>query len=1541
MVSITADVRLLQFEYDDFGQQSDTPTWFDQSAIENFSLDYQSLLDADTTDYDALFDSTPTTLGASLIQWQQSDTTLSLTGSGIGPISNIDELLDAVDAGVATGSLSQLSLSFGDTEVATLAWSAAGLTLTSGGQSLSLNGVIPSSLADIADFIAAIDELQYVFSASATDRADAIAFLNSYAANGLTISDGGEDIFSLSLSESAISISADTAVITLNGTDLPFGQLGDALDAAVQLLDGPLRAQLTDPNIDDLAALGVTSLDSLVVTVDGEEYLNVQGPITNADTAELEETVINGTNGYDNFWEFRDAATGNEGTVTFNGLDGDNDFSIDADVDTVPTFTPSGFFTGYDLAIDSTISDTTVNGGADWDYFRFGFDFLYPGEDYAEFTTSIDWTTGTLTLTDSNAPVGAQEGVNIAFNNIEQFALYTGGNVEIIGDDSYNYVDLDGILVDVNIDLGDGNDRLTLDQNLRFDEFGNFLVDDQFRAIQGYTRSEFLAEFDFTVDGETISVTNADDNQVIATITSVERLRLLTDRDNDGSLPFNETFSTAMLLAEENATDGVMTLNLTDGDDDNLPEINFSGQGAGITQFDINAGAGNDFLDIELNEGTFDASTTNINGGADYDTAFFYEDDYNESSQLTVDFANQAVTYEVGNDAFTANLDSIERVGVNVGGDVDVIGSTGNDTFRVDNFGGSLTFNDTSTDDTDTIELDRTRNEDGSRGLTLEEFTSQFALSQDATGTVSIVDIESEETVATLTNVEQARFLESRDSDERVYVTVAALLTGSIPTDGNDSLTGTNGNDNINGLGGDDTIIGLGGDDTLRGGDGNDSIETGTGDDRAYGDAGNDTIVMVDSEGSADGGDGDDTFDLSGITSGWGGFVRPGLGTNTLLGSSELWNGPETEGHDVSYSDLSDIGGVTITVGEEGTGTAVSGTAGQVNDSFTYFHYFQGSLDGDTFVGSDTSVRGFNGDWEGWSGLGGNDTLDGGGGFDELDYQNDQYYTSSLQAVNVNFATGQATDGFGDTDTFTNMEAVRGTYLGDTFTGSADLDFVRYRGLAGNDTITGADGSYDIVDYRRDSEYENESGVLGTSGIVADLIAGTIQDGYGDTDSVSSIDQIRGTNADDSVVAGDADLDVRTYDGNDTVTGGAGDDDVEAGSGNNVVDGGAGNDILTTEGGNDSILGGAGDDDIYSGSGTDTVDGGEGEDWLWFDGNIADFIVNDVDISDVLTNDSDYDAATTFTEGGTLTITTDDGSTITATGVEELIFDDEIISVDALIDGASGGDDVIGDAAATTDQDLDAGGGDDSVLGGTANDTLDGGTGNDSVSGGDGTDTLDGGVGDDSLNGGNGDDQLFDNTGDTEIEGGDGNDIAVAVGGNGTFVDSGTVTVIGNEINDFFCGGSGDDNFSAGSGNDIVVGDIGSAFYYGNDTLNGGADNDLLQGGFGQDVFVFGANDGTDTIARVDLSSISNAFAADDITTVVLTGPDFEAGVDQIHLETAGFSDLNGDAAEALALVQDVTVGTDTYAQFDHNGTTINFFGVTTSELSADDFVFV
>ncbi len=275
------------------------------------------------------------------------------------------------------------------------------------------------------------------------------------------------------------------------------------------------------------------------------------------------------------------------------------------------------------------------------------------------------------------------------------------------------------------------------------------------------------------------------------------------------------------------------------------------------------------------------------------------------------------------------------------------------------------------------------------------------------------------------------------------------LATGTA-TDGygdTDSLSGitdvdgTAQNDRLTGNAQDNDLIGYAGNDTLIGGAGNDYLEGGAGDDR---------------------------LDASGTSEVWGDFIRPGLGTNTIIGSQSLFETGE-DGIDISYSDLRGVGGLTITVGASGNGTTVSGTAGLVNDTFTYAHFFEGSQDADVIQSYDEANKDvFR--FEGFVGHDGADTFIGGAfGADKVIYSNEQWDNPNVRGVVVNFTTGKATDTYGKTDTLIGIEEARGTRLADRFTGTASAAQVysEFEGLAGADTIEGTTG-YDIITYSRD-----------------------------------------------------------------------------------------------------------------------------------------------------------------------------------------------------------------------------------------------------------------------------------------------------------------------------------------------------------------------------------------------------------------------------------------------------------------------------------------
>ncbi|MFV1594623.1 calcium-binding protein [Phaeobacter sp. JH20_36] len=230
------------------------------------------------------------------------------------------------------------------------------------------------------------------------------------------------------------------------------------------------------------------------------------------------------------------------------------------------------------------------------------------------------------------------------------------------------------------------------------------------------------------------------------------------------------------------------------------------------------------------------------------------------------------------------------------------------------------------------------------------------------------------------------------------------------------------------------------------------------------------------------------------------------------------------------------------------------------------------------------------------------------------------------------------------------------------------------------------------------------------------------------------------------------------------------------------------------------------------------------------------------------------------------------------------------------------------------DNDIEAGLGDDTLIGGNGDDTLEGGDGANVLRGGNGDDVLStgdddgnilgGGAGADDITGGAGDDIIFGGNGDdTNLNGGDGDDIIN--GGDGED------TLIGGDDNDTLRGGDGDDNLDGGLGNDELRGGAGD------DVVNGGdgsdmmyvsLGNDTMDGGNGDDTFILRDDSGATTI---------NNFA---------TG-------DKLNVEGLGYNDLADVLAVAYETSEGVTLAIDA-------DTTVLLDGLTLADLDASDFDF-
>ena len=277
----------------------------------------------------------------------------------------------------------------------------------------------------------------------------------------------------------------------------------------------------------------------------------------------------------------------------------------------------------------------------------------------------------------------------------------------------------------------------------------------------------------------------------------------------------------------------------------------------------------------------------------------------------------------------------------------------------------------------------------------------------------------------------------------------------------------------------------------------------------------------------------------------------------------------------------------------------------------------------------------------------GNDTLNGGTGGGIFDYDIVRYdREDGGNGVTVDLKTGVATDTHGTTDTLIDIEAVRGTNFDDILRGGNvdNDDFENFRALDGNDLINGRTG-IDRADYTAD----RFNG--GDQGIVADIAAQTVRDGFGSTDTIRNIEIVRGTVYSDVMLGSDQawerfevlggtdhvdgrggtdeiayhnnqwhqafpgdfitgiDADLKKGEIIDTsgyyvdtvvnvenVRGSVLDDIIRGDDGINRLRGDQGDDVLRGRKGGDTLLGERGNDFMYGGRGADKMNGGSGVD---------------------------------------------------------------------------------------------------------------------------------------------------------------------------------------------------------------------------------------------------------------------------------------------------------------------------------------------------------
>ncbi|HRL75443.1 MAG TPA: M10 family metallopeptidase [Candidatus Accumulibacter phosphatis] len=431
-------------------------------------------------------------------------------------------------------------------------------------------------------------------------------------------------------------------------------------------------------------------------------------------------------------------------------------------------------------------------------------------------------------------------------------------------------------------------------------------------------------------------------------------------------------------------------------------------------------------------------------------------------------------------------------------------------------------------------------------------------------------------------------------------VSVSLAISGAQATGGSGSdtlinienLTGSTYNDLLRGDGNANVLAGAQGNDFLDGGAGNDTLDGGAGNDTLWGGTGADSLI---------GGDGNDAYYLdhagdsvsetnANSASGGTDQVFSYLAAHTLAANVENGRILATAAANLTGNALANVleagSGNNVLDGAGGTDTvsylygassgisvslAVTGaqaTGGSGSDTLINIENLTGSTYNDLLRGDGNGnvLSGAQGN-DFLDGGAGNDTLDGGAGNDTLwggtgadsligGDGNDAYYLDnagdSVSETNANPASGGTDQVFSYLAAHTLAANVEnGRIL------AASAANLSGNGLAnlldagsGNNVLNGAGGS-DTVSYL----YGASSGVT-----VSLAIAGAQATGGSGSDTLISIENLRGS----------------TY--ADTLTGDGSANRLEGANGNDTLGGGAGNDLLAGGLGNDSLTGGSGAD---------------------------------------------------------------------------------------------------------------------------------------------------------------------------------------------------------------------------------------------------------------------------------------------------------------------------------------------------------------------------
>lgn len=315
---------------------------FDQ-ALSDVSNPYDDLLGAVGIALDKGL--TPVSLSASKIVLTgralgNIDYTITVSGSGISPVSNIDDLDDALSDGLATGSLSKISFvgtksakfpgdsRFDGVEFLTIDLAPTGYTLTTGTQVIAVTGSVINSLEQISEIAELGEALGEYDTLSNGERSALLSELAAYGISGFSLQSEGVEVLAFNASASAVSLSLMGYKFQLNGVfPTDFGAAVPMLLEIADFIDTGARLKFND-----IAGFKINTIK--VFNPEGDVILKTKGALGNTNTLEVEQVKLDGvivqnliagentSNDTDYFWESGDTLTGTNGKDHMFGLSG-------------------------------------------------------------------------------------------------------------------------------------------------------------------------------------------------------------------------------------------------------------------------------------------------------------------------------------------------------------------------------------------------------------------------------------------------------------------------------------------------------------------------------------------------------------------------------------------------------------------------------------------------------------------------------------------------------------------------------------------------------------------------------------------------------------------------------------------------------------------------------------------------------------------------------------------------------------------------------------------------------------------------------------------------------------------------------------------------------------------------------------------------------------------------------------------------------------------------------------------------------------------